>query len=91
MKRFYKSALFLQLSCLIYAIVHNYYFMSQYVMFVAGILSLALSVFIFWQCFTNTEIKRGEKYIGLAIAVMPFLCILGIVFVFILFSRGMHC
>lgn len=72
MKKYFNKAIIIQAICLVYIIVHNYYFISQYLMFFAGILSLLAGIFLFWQCFTNKEIKGKQKIIGLLFQAFHF-------------------
>jgi heme O synthase-like polyprenyltransferase len=89
LKKYFNTALVIEMASLLYGFIHNYYFMSQFVMFIAAILSVVCSIYLFWQCFTNKELKKSKKYIGLFIASIPFLIIIGaIIFVFLLASNS---
>jgi hypothetical protein len=91
MKRYYNLAIALQIICVLYTLIHNYFFMSQNLMFIAGILSLVVSLFLIWQSLWNPAIQGKQKYVGLAIASIPFLCIITMCVFVVIFTSGKFC
>jgi hypothetical protein len=82
MKKYLNSAIVLQVLSIIYTIVHNYYFMSQYVMMLAALMMIVIGFYLYWQCYSNSEIKFSKKVLMFLLASVPFIGIItGIVFI----------
>jgi hypothetical protein len=89
MKKYFNTAIIIEIIALLYGFIHNYFFMNQIVMFIAAFLAIVCSIYLFWQCFTNKELTKSQKYIGIIVAAIPFLIIIGaIIFVFLLASNA---
>jgi hypothetical protein len=86
MKKYFNHAIIIECICFAYAIIQNFVYISQNLMFVAAFLIMACSLFLYWQCFTNTELSKQQKNIGLLFASIPILCILAFGIWMILFA-----
>jgi heme O synthase-like polyprenyltransferase len=91
MKKYFNTAIILELASIAYTIIHNYYFISGQLMLVAaGLMSMSI-LYIYWQCFTNKELTKQQKTIGLIVASIPTLVVIGwLVFVGIILAFGVH-
>jgi hypothetical protein len=91
MKKYFNAAIILELVCITYTIIHNYYFISgQLMLAAAGLMSISI-LYIYWQCFTNKELTKQQKTIGLIVASIPTLVIIGwLVFVAFILFFGAH-
>jgi hypothetical protein len=90
MKKYFNLAIATQIICLLYTIIHNSFYLGQNLMFLVGGLSLIASIFLFWQCFTNKDIKGKQKWIGLFFASFPVLWLLGVGLFMLLFAFSAH-
>ncbi len=90
MKKYFNTTIIIEITCLLYGFIHNYYFMSQPIMFLAGILVTICSLYLFWQCFTNKELGNQKKYFGLITASIPIIIILGYILFAVLFASSTH-
>jgi hypothetical protein len=91
MKSYFKQAIILELLCIAYTIIHNYYFISQMLMFISAGLIIMSVLYLYWQCFTNKDLTKQQKTIGLIVASIPTLFIMGwLVFVGIVVAFGVH-
>jgi heme O synthase-like polyprenyltransferase len=91
MKSYFKQAIILELVCIAYTIIHNYYFISGSLMLIAAGLTIMSVLYLYWQCFTNKDLTKQQKTIGLIVASIPTLVVLGwLVFVAIVLAFGVH-
>jgi O-antigen ligase len=91
MKKYFNHAIILECICIAYTIIHNNFIhISQQGMFAAAFLIMAISLYLFWQCFTNKDLSKQQKNIGLLFASIPILCILAFGIWMILFASTTH-
>ncbi len=90
MKKYFNQIILLECICIVYTIIHNYYYTSQYGMFAAVFLIMACSLFLFWHCFANKVISKTQKLIGLFFASIPLLSIIGFGIWMLLFIKAIH-
>jgi hypothetical protein len=90
MEKYFKHIIAVEILCLFYGFVHNYLYMSQYVMFIAAALAMTCSIILLWICIKSQLISKKQKRIGLIVASIPLIIILvSLIFVFIL-ATNMH-
>jgi heme O synthase-like polyprenyltransferase len=91
MKKYFNIAIATQIICVLYTIIHNFIYLSQYVMFAVFGLGMLVSLFLYWQCFTNKELTKNQKWVGLFLASIPIICILIFIVVLLIYANGNHC
>jgi flagellar biosynthesis protein FliR len=90
MEKYFKQIIAIELLCLAYGFIHNFLYMSQYVMIVAASLAMTSSILLFWICLKSKVLNKKQKTIGLLVAGIPLLIIVGsLIFVFIM-ATNMH-
>jgi heme O synthase-like polyprenyltransferase len=91
MKKYFNQAVIIVIVCIAYTIIHNYYFISGSLMLIAAGLIIMSVLYLYWQCFTNKDITKQQKAIGLIVASIPTLVVIGwLVFVGIVLAFGIH-
>jgi heme O synthase-like polyprenyltransferase len=90
MKKYFNHAIILECICITYTIIHNCIHISQQGMFAAAFLIMAISLYLFWQCFTNKSLSKQQKYIGLFFASIPLLCIIGFGILMMVYTKIAH-
>jgi heme O synthase-like polyprenyltransferase len=90
MKKYFNIALSTQIICVIYTIIHNYHHISQHLMFVVFGVGMVVSLYLYWQCFTNKELTKNQKRLGFILASIPLLGIIGFGVMMILFMNISH-
>jgi heme O synthase-like polyprenyltransferase len=91
MKSYFKQVIILELVCIAYTLIHNYYFISGSLMLIAAGLIIMSVLYLYWQCFTNKDLTKQQKTIGLIVASIPTLVVIGwLVFVGIILAFGVH-
>jgi hypothetical protein len=91
MKKYFSYAIIVELICIAYTIIHNYLYLSQYIMFGAAILMVAASIFLYWQCFSDKTLTKQQKTIGLIVASIPVVVVISwLVFIAFVLFFGVH-
>lgn len=89
-EKYFKQITLLELMSIAYGIIHNFTYLSQYLMFVAAVIAVVCSVLLFWICFKSKVINKKQKTIGLIVASIPLLIILGGLIFILILSRVLH-
>jgi hypothetical protein len=91
MKKYFNSVLIVEIICIAYTIIHDYYFISLSLMLLAAALMFIASIYLYWQCFTNKKLTKKQKISGLIVASIPVIVVIGwLIFIAIILALGVH-
>jgi hypothetical protein len=91
MKKYFNWAIAIEFLCFAYILIHNYVYVNgQLVLVATGLLVLSI-LFVIWQYFTNKNLSKLQKRIGVIAAGIPVLGLLGwLIFVAMVLLSGVH-
>jgi hypothetical protein len=81
MNNLFSVALIVQTLCAVLFIIHRFFkALGSNLMFGIYIISFVIGCYLLWNAFKNPDIVGIQKILGIVLGILPFICILFMIF-----------